>query len=762
MTWAGASMGADNAQRLERELRDLGLTGGPAPRPPIRARRGRTPQRGDFNHNAAAGSQCETGTHFYAAMWLNNTGQASLLRIPLDTAFNEPMQAREWEFFDLTTIAGQKFTGLAGRSSNDSHNTWTIAVDRKGHLHVLNFYHNLTTVGTDGWPYARCTDLADFANPAKWVVPTTLVPLAPGRTDSLTYAVLHKMPSGQLMLTWRNGEAVDGRMYYTLYDEETLTWSFPVQLSAEAAGGTARSFYGHVTFARSGKWVFSGFWSSQVAGVGNDTISDPCMAYSDDQGRTWRHPDGTQIALPMGYPDPTSTPNALARMRPVVPLPPGSDIMTQTVLEKDDRTGWEAYVLHNGEGSGTNVYVYETLNGVWQAGRRLTNWAYVYDNAPDIRSNRVVMRVLRAPDGRRVMLYRHRFYHPKQMRLRDLQGGADVCVSNIDTVQGLIPSGDAFARAGHGILRAIDCPALRESNRSPDRRYTGTPSPWQNQPWWLQEIDLNRIDEIFAGQVPVPTMSLVAEVHGPDGVNGAGWSSPIDPALTLSSAAIGVGRTVTAASAWFVDGMEGMAITVGSATAIITRVDSPTQATINIHVAFAGTSLTAGSANLTRASFVTVDPTIRRHIGPRLLVLPEEFGMNAWLFHQHTIRAAHDVEAANEGNALKIAYQSQNARTGAGIIPATGNPTASQEVVWAETRPTSGTKNREDADYAVRGAFEAWQSPFVAINGPNDDSTVPYSEAVISGWASTTSGQLGRLQAYRIALYKFAMEAVQL
>lgn len=90
----------------------------------------------------------------------------------------------------------------------------------------------------------------------------------------------------------------------------------------------------------------------------------------------------------------------------------------------------------------------------------------------------------------------------------------------------------------------------------------------------------------------------------------AGIESGVD--LTLSSAAVGTGRTITAASSVFLAGDVGRKITFGDGVAYITAYTSGTEVTATIDTAFAATSIT-DTWTLEGSPLTEVDPDI---VGP--------------------------------------------------------------------------------------------------------------------------------------------------
>ncbi len=105
-----------------------------------------------------------------------------------------------------------KFQAIPSKIEWDSHNYITMAVDRKGHLHVTGNMHG------DPLVYFRTETAGDISTLRR-------KPMVGTEENRVTYPQFVKGGEGRLILNYRNGRSGNGIRYYNVYDEPSQTWS---------------------------------------------------------------------------------------------------------------------------------------------------------------------------------------------------------------------------------------------------------------------------------------------------------------------------------------------------------------------------------------------------------------------------------------------------------------------------------------------------------------------------------------------------------
>lgn len=163
----------------------------------------------------------------------------------------------------------------------DAHNFVSIAIDGDGFLHVAWDHHN------------------NPLNYARSVAPLSLelgpkMPMTGEREQRVTYPQFHRLPDGDLLFLYRDGESGNGSLVLKRYDTAARKWS--VVQSNLIDGEGERSPYWDLTVDRAGTLHLGWVWrdSPDVA-----TNHDLAYARSADGGVTWTQSDGTPLALPI-------------------------------------------------------------------------------------------------------------------------------------------------------------------------------------------------------------------------------------------------------------------------------------------------------------------------------------------------------------------------------------------------------------------------------------------------------------------------------
>lgn len=163
----------------------------------------------------------------------------------------------------------------------DAHNTISIMVDGNGYLHIAWDHH--------GNPLRY----------AKSITPLALElgeqqPMSGEIESNVTYPEFFRMPNGDLIFMYRDGQSGQGNLVLNHYDVQTKKWT---QVQKNLIDGEGkRNAYWQACVDNKGtihlSWVWRETWD--VA-----TNHDLCYAKSDDGGKTWQTSEGKKYTLPI-------------------------------------------------------------------------------------------------------------------------------------------------------------------------------------------------------------------------------------------------------------------------------------------------------------------------------------------------------------------------------------------------------------------------------------------------------------------------------
>lgn len=192
---------------------------------------------------------------------------------------------------------------------SDAHNSISIMADGDGYLHVSWDHH--------GHPLRY----------AKSIAPLSLElgdkqPMTGELEENVTYPEFYKMPNGDLIFIYRDGQSGKGNLVLNHYDVKTKTWN---QLQKNLIDGEGkRNAYAQSCIDDKGVIHISWVWreTPDVA-----TNHDLCYAKSLDGGITWMNSMGEKYTLPIIAE--TSEYAAL--------IPQNSELINQTAMTTDSK-----------------------------------------------------------------------------------------------------------------------------------------------------------------------------------------------------------------------------------------------------------------------------------------------------------------------------------------------------------------------------------------------------------------------------------------
>lgn len=192
---------------------------------------------------------------------------------------------------------------------SDAHNSISIMVDGDGYLHVSWDHH--------GHPLRY----------AKSIAPLSLElgdkqPMTGELEENVTYPEFYKMPNGDLIFIYRDGQSGKGNLVLNRYNVKTKTWN---QLQKNLIDGEGkRNAYAQSCVDDKGVIHISWVWR-ETPDV--STNHDLCYAKSLDGGITWMNSMGEKYTLPIIAE--TSEYAAL--------IPQNSELINQTAMTTDSK-----------------------------------------------------------------------------------------------------------------------------------------------------------------------------------------------------------------------------------------------------------------------------------------------------------------------------------------------------------------------------------------------------------------------------------------
>jgi hypothetical protein len=170
-----------------------------------------------------------------------------------------------------------KFKGNA----SDAHNSISIMVDGGGYLHMAWDHHNN--------PLRYCKSVAPGS--LEMSDKMSMTGLA---EQNLSYPEFYRMPNGNLLFFYRNGQSGNGNLVINQYDIKTQQWK---QLQSNLIDGEGkRNAYWEACLDAKGTIHISWVWRESP-----DVASNHDMGYarSDDGGVSWKKSTGEKYTLPI-------------------------------------------------------------------------------------------------------------------------------------------------------------------------------------------------------------------------------------------------------------------------------------------------------------------------------------------------------------------------------------------------------------------------------------------------------------------------------
>ncbi|GAB6011456.1 alpha-l-rhamnosidase [Viscerimonas tarda] len=250
-----------------------------------------------------------------AEAWSNNSVNATVFRKNSIVSHGDTQFVAYYDNDGFMTLAKRKLgetqwqinkTQYKG-NVKDAHNGINIMTDGDGYLHVSWDHH--------GHPLRY----------AKGIAPLSLQlgdkeSMTGKKEGKVTYPEFYRMPNGDLIFIYRDGQSGQGNLALNRYDLKTKTWQ---QLHENLIGGQGqRNAYWQACLDGKGVLHLSWVWreTGDVA-----TNHDMCYARSTDGGKTWENTKGVKYDLPV-----TAETAEYACI-----IPQNSDLINQTSMTAD-------------------------------------------------------------------------------------------------------------------------------------------------------------------------------------------------------------------------------------------------------------------------------------------------------------------------------------------------------------------------------------------------------------------------------------------
>ena len=239
------------------------------------------------------------------------------------------LNSEKWE------ISETQYSG----NIRDAHNTISIMADGDGSLHVSWDHHGQRL------NYARSVEPLSLQLSDK-------MPMTESHETNVTYPEFFRMPDGNLIFMYRDGQSGRGNLVLNSYNTQSQKWS---QLHANLIDGeNKQNAYWQACVDHKGvihvSWVWRATWDVS-------TNHSMCYARSTDGGRSWEKSNGENYAMPI------NAANAEYALR----IPQRSELMNQTSMTTDrEGNPFIATYWRDAESKIPQYRIIYNINGEWK------------------------------------------------------------------------------------------------------------------------------------------------------------------------------------------------------------------------------------------------------------------------------------------------------------------------------------------------------------------------------------------------------------
>lgn len=279
--------------------------------------------------------------------WARNSVNAVIFRKNSLTSFNNTQFIAFYDK-DRYVVLGKRKNGRKKWSllrtpyrgnTNDAHNAISIMTDGEGYLHLSWDHHN------NPLNYCKSTRPGSLQMSER-------LPMTKTNEQRVSYPEFYRVPNGDLLFLYRNGESGKGNLVINKYIVATRQWQ---QLHSNLIDGEGlRSAYWQACVDAKGVIHLSWVWRETPDVASNH---DMCYAKSTDGGNTWVNSNN----------DPYQLPVTAATAEYACIIPQRSGLINQTSMTADD--AGNPYIASYWKQQNDSVPQYHLVfkrNGQWQ------------------------------------------------------------------------------------------------------------------------------------------------------------------------------------------------------------------------------------------------------------------------------------------------------------------------------------------------------------------------------------------------------------
>jgi hypothetical protein len=448
----------------------------------------------------------ESGREVRYAVWLNGSLQPVVGK--------RVLRYGRWQVKDLSAIPAM-VTEFALPNLADGHNTWSMAMDADGYLHLAGNHHNVPL------HYARSANPRDITT---WVAPA----MVGTQEAQVTYPQFVTCGDGTLLVTYRDGVSGLGNVYLNRYNTATKTWARVGNPLVDAVASGESPYLHYIGVGPDDSIHIAVIWRDGPASSNNDV----CHARSLDHGSTWQQMDGTPLTVPLTH----------AAWAPALnTAPTNSGLLNSCGMAVDDaghpHIGNE---LWSSPTDPRTQYAHLYWDGSAWVNEVLTDWLHAMSYGSGLNGvNAELSRPAVACYGGQVyLLYRHNPERGGSLMLRDITPGGDMAEASVLNwpLYGCEFSIAARTVLERGRIEVVVCPSQQEDlpvPALPVNKWSASDYCWANQAGGVLVVDLAAADDVVHARADAPELVLIAS---------AGWGGP-----AFVTPALGTGQTGLAA-----------------------------------------------------------------------------------------------------------------------------------------------------------------------------------------------------------------------
>ena len=221
--------------------------------------------------------------------WANNSVNAVIFRKNSLVSFGQTQYIAFYNK-DRFVVVGKRKLGSAKwqlsttqyqGNAKDAHNAISIMVDGEGYLHIAWDHHNN--------PLNYCKSVSPGS-----LQLTARLPMTGSNEQKVSYPEFYKLPTGNILFFYRNGQSGNGSLVMNEYVTSTKKWK---QLQSNLIDGEGkRNAYWQACTDAKGTIHVSWVWRESPDVASNH---DMCYARSTDGGHSWETSTGVKYVLPI-------------------------------------------------------------------------------------------------------------------------------------------------------------------------------------------------------------------------------------------------------------------------------------------------------------------------------------------------------------------------------------------------------------------------------------------------------------------------------